>query len=356
MLRDPSVFDESHIPRRLVARESEVDRLLRELRPAIRDQRAEDVLISGPSGVGKTVLAKFCVGEVRTQTDLPTAHVRCLGQTRGAILRETLQQLDADVSRNTPTDDLPALLEEAVDKPTVVVLDEGDDVPQTGVLADLDETQLLSTIAICHDAEDWLVSYSGDRIGGWTETYEHIQLSRYRTPELADILERRARAGLVDGSIYRRGLEETANAAAGVARRGIQTLRAAAELGADRGHDRIRSADIQDGHELARKRIRQANLRSLPFHHHVLYELIRQHGQLASSELNRQYDTVAPDVYLDRDQVPISKRSRRNKLDKLRDYDLVESSEDEDPVHEAADSTIVSELELEFEGFADVEV
>jgi len=109
-----------------------------------------------------------------------------------------------------------------------------------------------------------------------------------------------------------------------VARTGIQALLAAAELAEGRGHDQLQDIDIKDAYERARRRIRESNLRSLTLHHHVLYELIRREGELSAGDLHDQYERVADDVYRGTDRLPVGKRSRRNKLDKLREYDLVD--------------------------------
>lgn len=74
----------------------------------------------------------------------------------------------------------------------------------------------------------------------------------------------------------------------------------------------------------ARQHIRELNLETLPFHHQLLYELIRVADGLEAGELHDRYDAVADQAYLGRGLTPISKRARRTKLSKLVEYDLVE--------------------------------
>jgi Cdc6-like AAA superfamily ATPase len=158
-------------------------------------------------------------------------------------------------------------------------------------------------------------SFDGDR---------HIQLRRYGTEELADILEARANQGLGKDFVTRDQVRSIANHVAGVARFGIQSLYAAAELAVERSHETIRPTDIDNSYDRALHRIRQSNLNSFPLHHHVLYELIRTAGDITASDLHERYENAAERLYVGYPQTPIGKRSRRNKLTKLRECDLIE--------------------------------
>jgi len=58
MIIDPRVFEDVYLPRELIHRESEVGQLSRAFQPALSGSAPHNALISGPSGVGKTVLAR----------------------------------------------------------------------------------------------------------------------------------------------------------------------------------------------------------------------------------------------------------------------------------------------------------
>lgn len=327
MITDPRVFDEAYRPRTLLHRDRELDQLMRALRPAAGGHGAEDLLVSGPSGVGKTSLVRHGLDVLDDHVAVEHFYVRALGQTTGAILRAILQaHPDADpaaAARNRPVDALRADLIDVVDDPVVVVLDEADDVPGTDLLDHLAGIPAISVVAICHSPQKWrarLGSASPTRWGG----EHHLALDRFGVDELADILDRRARQGLVPTAVRRDQLERIADEVAGVARHGIQALRAAAELAGERGHARIRAEDVDDAFDRAERRILAANLRSLPVHHQVLYELVRRSGPLPVVQLHERYEAIAADVYEGRPRTPIGKRARRNKLAKLRDYGLVE--------------------------------
>ena len=71
MLRDESVFRDGWVPRRLEGRDDEQEHLAAALRPAVQGEPPADVVISGPSGVGKTALAKCQVDDLRLEADSP---------------------------------------------------------------------------------------------------------------------------------------------------------------------------------------------------------------------------------------------------------------------------------------------
>jgi Cdc6-like AAA superfamily ATPase len=348
MITDPEVFHETRLPRELLHRDSETSQLSRILKPA-RGHYPEDALITGPSGVGKTVLARFLLDNPQQPLSVATTHIRALGMTSGDILREAINDYPSGttVHRGTPTDDLPQILQDTVDDPYVLIIDEADDVPETDVLDMLAGVPEVATIIIAHDADDWFARVDScyrSRFDG----DHHIRLTRYTDTELADILEPRAEFGLESGAVTREQLVTIGNLVAGVARRGIQTLRWAATIADNREHDAITDRDITDGRVRAKTEIRESNLRSLPYHHHVLYELIRAHHTLESGDLHDSYDAVRERAYADRPSHPISRRDRRTKLAKLREYDLIDWTEHDDNsrTYRVVDASISSEFDI----------
>ncbi|QZA89534.1 AAA family ATPase [Salinarchaeum sp. IM2453] len=324
MLTAPHVFDDTHLPARYPHRDAELEQCYRLLEPALHNRRADNLLLSGPSGVGKTSLARYVTRTLQERTQLHTVHVRCIGSTTGQILR-TIQRgiTEERVPENQPVTTTTQQLKTTIDQPAVIILDEADELPETDVLQELQTLPQLSVIVIIHDPTHWLSQITTDMAHN-LDGDNHIGLDRYTVDELADILEDRANRGLPPNAVTRTQLERIADEAAGVARRGIQALYAAAQIAAERNHTQIQSTDIDDCFPRARRQIRKSNLRSLPFHHQVLYAILHQADELTSRELHQRYEQLADEVYATAAVTPIGKRARRDKLRKLQSYDLVE--------------------------------
>lgn len=340
VITDPQVFDGGYLPRRLEHRNAELKTLLRRWEAVTWDDEAEHVLIHGPSGVGKTVLTRIALRRLERRATVDRAHVRCLGLSTAGVLRSTLQGLGESPDETTPTEDLAVQLRERVDRPTIVVLDEADDLPSTDALSRLTEIPDLSVAPICHDHEEFLASVS-KHVRERLQTGQ-LPLNRYGVDELADILDARARAGL-SGSWTRSHLEAIANESAGRARRAIQSLRAAAEISEERGTS-LPDIPVDDAYERAMGRVRRANLKSLPFHHHVLYELIRDAGKISSGELYDRYELVADDVYRGQPTPPLGEKARRNKLVKLDEYELIDCAENRHDTNVVLDERVASDV------------
>lgn len=343
MIADPQVFDDGYDGIELLHRGGEMSEVLE------RIATTDGVLIAGPSGVGKTLFARKAIDEIGRIEPVDHAHVNCLGKTTGGVLRAVLEDLPAgsdDVAQTMATDAVRDELQAATERrETIVVLDEGDDLPQTDAVGELLELDV-TIIAITHDKMRWLSRL--DVADGHPFDRGTISLGRYGVSQLTDILERRARQGFHQPDVVSQGqLEELADDVAGVARNGIQRLWGAATVARDRGHVRIHDEDIDAGEERAWRRIRELNLASLPTHHQVLYAIVHEAGAISGERLHERYDEVADEVYQGRPAQPIGERARREKFPKLEEYDLLEySGPTSNRVYEVADAEVEPRIEL----------
>lgn len=199
MIAEPRVFDDEYLPQRLHHREAAENDLARAFEPTLVGEPPRSTIVAGPHGVGKTVFARHTLDRLQQSADIETAYVATMGLTTGDILRGVLEELVGDVVGNEPLADLDVQLRERVNDPTIVVLDEADDLPATDALPYLLDVDGIGVVPIVHDPDDFLSRVEDgvrDRLHGSTVT-----LDRFGVAELADILESRAERGL---SRYRR--------------------------------------------------------------------------------------------------------------------------------------------------------
>ncbi|WP_247002158.1 Cdc6/Cdc18 family protein [Halosolutus gelatinilyticus] len=204
-------------PTQILHRNAELDALSRLLEPAQYSRSAENALIHGPSGVGKTASARWMLRDLRQREGVNSALIECSGGTRNGILHETIEKYPKGtvVHRNQPHEELLKMFQKIADEPFIIALDEADVIPDLDVLGDLFSIDEVSVIAITHSDTEWLnrvdrnlrSQFHGDR---------QIEYRKYRVPELVDILEPRVEHGLIGNPVSIDQLEWIADETGGL--------------------------------------------------------------------------------------------------------------------------------------------
>ena len=320
MIVDDRVFEEDFVPAEVVHRHEEARTLSSALEPLLSGQRPDPTFCFGPTGVGKTCLARYTVGELRAERpDVRFAYVNCWQDyTRFRVLHGVLEGIDRafDVHRSTPKDELFTRLSEADHSPIVVVLDEVDQLEETAALYDLHQLRHVSLVLIANE-ETTLFAALDDRVQSRLRAGTRIHFDRYGIAALVDILGERARQGLEPGVVDEPQLRQIADAAAGDARVAIAMLRSAARHAERRGDERITDETLEAAIPEARTTVRQQTLEGLHEHQRVLYDLIAAAGEIEPGELYAAYEDEVED--------PRTTRTLRNYLSKMVHYDLVEA-------------------------------
>lgn len=320
MIADERVFEEGFVPADVVHRHDEVNRLSAALRPLVDGGRAEHAFCFGPTGAGKTCVARYALRELQDAAAVDVGYVDCwTDYTRFRVLERALAGVGAaaDVHRqSTPTDELVERLRRRLDRPYVLVLDEADQLGEAAALHDLHRVPEVTLVAVANRERD-LFAGLDDRLASRFATGPRVRFDAYGTDELVAILRKRVDRGLA-GDVADRHLRSVADAAGGDARVAIGSLRQAARRAAAADRDRLTDDLVAAAVPAAESQVRQRTLDRLTDHQRVLYETIEAAGEIAPGELYERYE--------DRVEAPKSRRTLRNYLAKMEHYNLVASA------------------------------
>ena len=319
MIGDDRYLEAGFVPSEVVHRDPEVNHLSNVLQPLCDGDPADTVLITGPTGAGKTCIAKFTVDRLRQKNpEIDSIYINCWNDhTRFQVLYDILEELEKamDIHRqSTPHDVLLDRLRGHDGVPCVVTLDEVDQLEDKSILYELNQLRDFSLILIANDQEELLAKVD-QRLASRLRSAEQIRFHRYTSDELIDILTERAKRALAPGSITDAELETITDKSCGDARIAIATLKLAAKQAERDAAERIRPTHVEAAVPNARREIRQKNLESLTDHQRAVYDVIDEYGEIAPGDVYHEYRN--------RVENPKSDRTIRNYLQKMQQYNLV---------------------------------
>lgn len=319
MIEDSRVLREEFLPNQIQHRNSELNQISSALEPCLHDDQPENLFIFGPSGVGKTCIARFTLDRLREQLiDLRCQYVNCWQDyTRFPLIYRLLegQGRTVDIHRQgTPKDVLLERLRDLTDDPFIVILDELDQLEDTDVLYDLYRIPNISLIMIANREEELFMDFD-ERIQSRFLSCPRIYFDTYSLDELIAILQDRVRWGFSEGAIDIDELEYIADAAAGDARVAIGILRTAARAATERGQTTITRSLVDEVIPKAKAEIKQKNIEKLNVHQSTLYEIISEEEPIAPGTLYEEYTERVEDARTD--------RTVRKYLGKMEHYNLI---------------------------------
>ena len=320
MITNARVLQQEFIPGEVKHRDAEVSHLSDTLRPlSTGNGRPTPSFLCGPSGAGKTCIARYTVNQLRENVvELNHQYVNCWeNYSRFKTLYRILDGINKtlDIHRqSTPRDELLDRLR-AYDGPHyVVILDEVDQLQDKDVLYDLHRTRNLTMILIANRQQD-VFSLLDERLNSRLQGCARIRFSQYGLSELVTILTDRARWGLEPNSIGQSELEMIANRAAGDARVAISILRNATQRAVREDRNEITAEVIRKAVPEAKTEIQQQTTDKLTEHQQVVYDIIASSEEITGGELYKRYCREVSD--------PKTRRTMRNYVSKLEQYNLV---------------------------------
>jgi Cdc6-like AAA superfamily ATPase len=320
MIRDGTVFDDDHLPREIVGRNSHMNEVTTALAPIEQGEQAENCFLFGPSGVGKTTVARASVRELRKEVlEVPYAYVNCWqNYTKNAVLMCLAQDLvDAAVARNASNRQLTKTNHQQNDSPALVILDEVDQLSETEVLYDLHQISGVSWIAVANREIDLFAGLE-ERVHSRMSVGFRVMFNAYDDDTITEILDRRAREGLGSSVVSRDVLARIARLADGDARTAITALRVAARKSTQAGLSSIPARIVEESVFAAGEEVRRKTISKLNQHQRVIYEVLESEGSLIQKDLYERYSEAHND--------PVTLRYLRQKhLPKHDHYGLVKT-------------------------------
>lgn len=290
IIRNRDVLNEEYLPPEIQSRDSQIRELQLCLEPSIRGHKPIHTFIFGPSGTGKTLIAKSLLKELKERS-INGDYINCWEhQSLYSIVDKIIEDfriLQAEkVSTVLKIERFEKFLN---DKPFVLILDNIDRLEPKDIdfslynLCDLRKTGLVCigySMDFLQKLEDRVKSRLNPRI---------IECPAYSRKELFHILKERAEHGLEKHNWDDRILKKIVGLANGDARMAIQTLRNAANYAENEKSPRIKIKELERGWIDARDLKINKILDSLSPHHRLIFEVVKENKEVISGDLWHEY-------------------------------------------------------------------
>lgn len=290
IIRNRDVLSEDYIPSEIHSRDSQKRELQICLEPAIRGYKSIHTFIYGPSGTGKTLIAKALLRDLKERS-INGAYINCWEhQSLYSIIDKIIEDFRILNAEKQNTIYKMEKFEKFLnDKPFILILDNIDRLDPKDIdfslynLCDLRKTGLVCigySMDFLQKLEDRVKSRLNPRI---------IEGPAYSKKELLQILKERAEIGLETHSWDDRILKKIVNLANGDARMAVQTLGNAANYAENERSPRIKIKDLERGWIDAKELKINEILDNLGPHHRVILEVIQGCKEAISSDLWHEY-------------------------------------------------------------------
>ncbi|MCW4003689.1 MAG: AAA family ATPase [Candidatus Bathyarchaeota archaeon] len=296
IIADPEVLEEDYIPQSVPCRDVQRAELVDCLSPFKKRIKPCDCLCHGQSGTGKTTLVKYVLEQIEENTIARAFYVNCWeNRTLSTVLDKLLEQADLIVSEVGYTAKVARLKERIGGKVCIIALDEVDKIGRKElddilyILKDLGKVGI-----VCISNTRRYVLTLDPRIMSRLNL-RSINFPKYSDAELLAILKYRVEdcRALYPKTCSEELLKKIADLAAGDARIAIQTLRGAACNAERANKSRITYEDVGRGFEEVKEIKKKYDLEALTPHHRLILTILKEHGEISSTEFHGLYKKEA---------------------------------------------------------------
>lgn len=305
LFKNPEVFELDHIPEYFAHRESQMQSLIFNIRPALHGARPMNVLCRGPPGTGKTTAVKKTFEEVRGHTQMVvTTYVNCqLSSTRYTVASHIFKDVFGYAPPATGTSFkkiYTGVLEHlcANNQSLIVALDDMNYLFHSGEVSntlypllrahEFQEGARVGVIGIMSDTGVPCVFDS--RIQSVFQP-EEIYFPPYSYQEVLDILQNRARTGFYPGVMDIEVLERVCELVMqhGDLRVGIDLLKRSALLAEMRASRKICTEDVDTAYEKSKLFHLEYLINTLKTDDRVLLRIIAEQNSARTGDIYKVF-------------------------------------------------------------------
>lgn len=197
MITDARVLQPEFVPKDVVYRDAEVNHLASALKPLTDSNPAETAFLYGPSGTGKTCIARYTVEQLREAVlNINSQYVNCWKDySQFKALYRIPEGLDKtlDIHRqSTPTDVLLDRIHNYTGPPYIIILDEADQLQDKSIPYELSRTRNVTMVLIANQEQAFFSELS-DRVRSRLQTSATVHFEGYGSGALLSIHQDRVR-------------------------------------------------------------------------------------------------------------------------------------------------------------------
>jgi orc1/cdc6 family replication initiation protein len=304
---------EAFIPTRLLHREGQLRELERCLKPALKKRTVENVFLVGPSGTGKTTLAKWVLESYFKEI---STYVNCWKyKSTHEVLKEVLLGFEVPIHGREPTSELIKMLENLIERKRLIIicLDEVDQLENFDILYILARNSCGLILASTHYHA--LINLPMRIKSGLALT--EIEFPAYKPEELFDILKDRVEFSFRPNTIKDELIKIVSVMAEGDARVGLEILRRAGKKAEDKGLRKVTIEEVKQAAKEAKILKTSFFISKLNEHQKIIYEILGKKKRITSGELYKEYCKIV--------KSPVVDRAYRNYMKKMVELGLVKA-------------------------------